>query len=602
MTVSTTTSLSGPYAANGATRNWTYNFKVFAATEIVLLLDDGAGHITEVTSGFNVTGVGNATGGTVEYPIAPIAMLAAPAKVTLERRVPYTQPTSVGNQGGFFAVTHEKAWDRLVMMAQQIYSFARSSLRAPTADGVADLVLPAKAARSGGLLGFDTDGLPVVAGQLADVTSLSANRVLAQAWATQAAGEVVVGQGFSALYNANLAKAWATQLVTEVVAGQGYSARFWANDAAASSVSASGSAATATTKASDAAASATAAAGSATSAANSVANTKSHGQCRVRYVSATEIRLFPYNGNLLMCGGQICSIPDAGVALANTGLPPSLVTTNRVLTSNVETLTFASVPASWNGAVAAGGKIGVRGVGGAANKDGTRALTAQTSTQLSFALTAANETTAADAGGVVFPILFAYAADTNGDKVIDTLEWSWTGYVLGSGGVYVKSGDPSRTLVAMFSTNSSGQFADSLQQRFVRSWFNRLPLDMTGDPGGNVTGITQTSASNESSTAMRVNWLQWDDEACDLYCNAHMQNTLAAAAHSATIWFDGAALHEERELALGDSAGVGYSVSVPTRKIVPQGSEGFHYASMCCYVSSGSGTLLSSCRLRGVIL
>jgi len=54
---------------------------------------------------------------------------------------------------------------------------------------------------------------------------------LAQAWATQEAGEVETGEGVSALQNARLARAWATQASGEVVAGEGYSAKYHAGEA-----------------------------------------------------------------------------------------------------------------------------------------------------------------------------------------------------------------------------------------------------------------------------------------------------------------------------------------------------------------------------------
>ena len=58
--------------------------------------------------------------------------------------------------------------------------------------------------------------------------TVPAQSALAKAWAAQPSGEVVAGQGYSALFNANLAKAWATQVSGEVVPGQGYSAYYYA--------------------------------------------------------------------------------------------------------------------------------------------------------------------------------------------------------------------------------------------------------------------------------------------------------------------------------------------------------------------------------------
>lgn len=47
------------------------------------------------------------------------------------------------------------------------------------------------------------------------------------------------------------------------------------------------------------------------------------GQCRLNYVSTSAIRLDQYNGNRIMIGDSVCSIPSAGITLAPTGLTPN---------------------------------------------------------------------------------------------------------------------------------------------------------------------------------------------------------------------------------------------------------------------------------------
>lgn len=53
--------------------------------------------------------------------------------------------------------------------------------------------------------------------------------------------------------------------------------------------------------------------------------TPAYGQCRLSYVSATQLKLAPYNGQNLNVGGLPQQIPAAGVTLANTGLSASTV-------------------------------------------------------------------------------------------------------------------------------------------------------------------------------------------------------------------------------------------------------------------------------------
>lgn len=54
-----------------------------------------------------------------------------------------------------------------------------------------------------------------------------------------------------------------------------------------------------------------------------LASTVAAGQCRLGVVSATSLKLSPYNGNLLNINGSIQAVPSGGVSIANTGLSAS---------------------------------------------------------------------------------------------------------------------------------------------------------------------------------------------------------------------------------------------------------------------------------------
>jgi hypothetical protein len=259
------------------------------------------------------------------------------------------------------------------------------------------------------------------------------------------------------------------------------------------------------------------------------------------------------------------------------------------------------VPASWANAVAGGGKIGVIGVGGASVKDGTRTLSAQTGTTLSFPLTAANETSAADANGRVYPILYAYAADTNADAVVDRLDWSWTGYVLGTGGILVKADDPTRTLVGMFAPGSAGEFVDTLTQRFVRSFFNALPAQVQSPAlGASVTGITATTPVENSN--FRLHWLQFAHEVGLLVGRASMYMTTPTGLVACALWFDGDYIPNSRGIAHGDSAAASYQAALPVEYSFGPDLEGYHYGSLAFNVSTGqNGTINVNTGLHGAI-
>jgi len=113
-------------------------------------------------------------------------------------------------------------------------------------------------------------------------------------------------------------------------------------------------------------------------------------------------------------------------------------------------------------------------------------------------------------GGLSASTLYYVYAYISGGTV--TLEASTTVYSVsstaGNIGMYIKSGDNSRTLVGMIRTNGSTQFADSSQYRFVRTWFN--------DPGiiasTYQSGTTSSTSFVEISSGRRTEFISWAGE------------------------------------------------------------------------------------------
>lgn len=131
-----TDSRSGPYAANGSNRNWTYDFKVAEVGDVVLWVFDASGALTEVNSSlFTVSALDDNAGGTIVYPIAPTAALPTGNTVYVVRKTVLKQPSSFRNQGAFFPEMHDKALDRLVMMIQD-YFLANFGARLLSGSGV----------------------------------------------------------------------------------------------------------------------------------------------------------------------------------------------------------------------------------------------------------------------------------------------------------------------------------------------------------------------------------------------------------------------------------------------------------------------------------
>ncbi|HGK3935294.1 TPA: phage tail fiber protein [Klebsiella pneumoniae] len=130
MTVSTQVSRN-EYTGNGATTQYDFTFRILDKSHLLVQTLDDAENITTLTLGSNysVTGVNRYNGGKVVLTSA----LPAGYKISIERKTPVTQETSIRNQGGFFPEIHEDAFDKLTMLVQQAYGWwSGLSLRKPS--------------------------------------------------------------------------------------------------------------------------------------------------------------------------------------------------------------------------------------------------------------------------------------------------------------------------------------------------------------------------------------------------------------------------------------------------------------------------------------
>lgn len=135
MTVTTNTN-KVQALGNGATTNFPYAFRIYAATDLIVTVTDlatGVDSVKVLNTDYTVTGAGSYNGGNVVFSVAP----ASNARVTIRREVSLTQGTDLRNQGAYYAETHEDVFDRLTMIDQQQQeALARSLTLAPTASGV----------------------------------------------------------------------------------------------------------------------------------------------------------------------------------------------------------------------------------------------------------------------------------------------------------------------------------------------------------------------------------------------------------------------------------------------------------------------------------
>jgi len=112
MTISATNRKSGPYATNGVTVNFAYDFQIAQDDELeVYKLDTSTSAETLLTldSDYTVTGAGDSGGGNVVITPA----LGSGFEIVTKGVVEVSQETDFDNQGPFHPDTHEAAFDKL---------------------------------------------------------------------------------------------------------------------------------------------------------------------------------------------------------------------------------------------------------------------------------------------------------------------------------------------------------------------------------------------------------------------------------------------------------------------------------------------------------
>lgn len=126
MTVSTT--LDRQYfPGDGSNVNFPFNFKFLDDADIYVWLISASGVATQqvLTTDYTLTGEMNENGGQVTMLVAP----PMTTRLLIQRVVPEVQPTSIRNQGKFFAEVHENVFDRLTMLVQQAIAATANSLK-----------------------------------------------------------------------------------------------------------------------------------------------------------------------------------------------------------------------------------------------------------------------------------------------------------------------------------------------------------------------------------------------------------------------------------------------------------------------------------------
>lgn len=108
------------YDGNAFATDWPFPFPVLEANHLAVIFADIAGVETTLSpSLYMVTGIGDAAGGSVTYPLSG-SPIAIGTKLTIVRTVPYTQTTVLSNQGGYYPEVVEQRFDQIYMALQQL--------------------------------------------------------------------------------------------------------------------------------------------------------------------------------------------------------------------------------------------------------------------------------------------------------------------------------------------------------------------------------------------------------------------------------------------------------------------------------------------------
>ena len=267
MTISSTT-VKNSYSGNGTLDTFNYTFKVFANTDIQVIIRDANATETvkNLTTHYTVTGVGSASGGTIVFTTGNIP--SATETVVIRRSSPQTQAIDYIANDPFPAESHEEGLDRSMMAIQQLQEEVDRSIKLSRTNTMNTTEFTVGTTdRAGKVLGFDNSG------ELSVTTEIGSNKGNWSASTTYAIRDIVKDTSTNNIFMANTSHTSSgSQPLTTNTDSAKWDLLVDAATATTSATNAANSATAAATSATNAATSATSASTSATSAATSLSN------------------------------------------------------------------------------------------------------------------------------------------------------------------------------------------------------------------------------------------------------------------------------------------------------------------------------------------
>jgi hypothetical protein len=348
MTISSTT-VKNSYSGNGSNDTFVYGFKIFANTDLQVIIRSAAGTETTktLTTHYTVTGVGSSSGGNVVFTAGNIP--TATETVVLIRNVPQTQAIDYIANDPFPAETHEEGLDRATMTTQQVQEELNRSIKLSRTNTMTSTEFTVGATeRANKILAFDSAGEISVTQELGTYQGTDAT-VTTEAYVVR---DIVKSTTTAQLNNVYICVANSVvgdlltdtdhfELLVDAVSAA-TSATAAATSATASATSATASATSATASANSATAAATSATNAATSETNAAASFDSFDD---RYLGAKSSDPSVDNdGNALLTGALYFNSSD-NVMKNYTGSAWQTLKPTSAEQTNINTLAAADVVA-----------------------------------------------------------------------------------------------------------------------------------------------------------------------------------------------------------------------------------------------------------------
>ena len=278
MTVSSTT-VKNSYSGNSSTTVFAYSFKIFADSDLQVIIRSSTGAETTktLTTHYTVSGAGDASGGNVTFTTGNTP--ATGQTVVIRRGVPQTQAIDYIANDPFPAESHEEGLDRATMTTQQVQEELDRSIKLSRTNTMTSTEFSVGATdRANKVLAFSSSGELSVTQELGTFKGNSATtttaafvaRDIVKATTTAQLNNIYICVADSAIGDTLTDTDHFAVLVDAVAAAT--SATASATSATASATSATASASSATTSGNSATASASSATAAATSATASAAS------------------------------------------------------------------------------------------------------------------------------------------------------------------------------------------------------------------------------------------------------------------------------------------------------------------------------------------